>query len=81
MFLVFVLQHPKATITHVSIVGSLVISLGNIRILSSIIQIFRRLLEINNRVNLRTRTTTKMLRRAKMKRRRGGFSILKLGRF
>ena len=81
MFLVFVLQHPKATITHVSIVGSQVISLGNARILSSIIQIFRRLPEINNRVKLRTRTITKMLRRAKMKRRWGGFSILNLGRF
>ena len=81
MFLVFVLQHPKASITHVSIVGSQVISLGNVRILSSIIQIFRRLPTINNRVKLRTRTITKVLRRAKMKRRRGGFSILKLGRF
>ena len=81
MFLVFVLQCPKAIITHVSIVGSQVISLGNVRILSSIIQIFRRLPEINNRVKLRTRTVTKMLKRAEMKRRWGGFSILKLGRF
>ena len=81
MFLVFVLQHPKATITHVSIVGSQVISLGNVRILSNIIRIFRRLPEINNRVKLRTRTIAKMFRRAKMKRRRGMFSILKLGRF
>ena len=79
MFLVLVLQHPKAIITHVSIVGSQVISLGNVRILSSTIQ--RRLPEINNRVKLRTRTITKMLIRAKMKRRQGGVSIFKLGRF
>jgi hypothetical protein len=80
MFLVFMLQHPMATITHVSIVGSQVISPGNVRILSNIIQIFRRLLEIN-KVKPRTRTTTKMLRRAKMKRRQGGFSIFRPRRF
>ena len=71
MFLVFMLQHHKATITHVSIVGSPVISLGNVRILSSIIRIFRRLLEINNRVKLRTRTTTKMLRKGKNEKKTG----------
>jgi hypothetical protein len=81
MFLVFVLQHPKAIITHVSIMGSPVISLGNVHILSSIIQIFRRLPEINNRVKLRIRTVTKLLRRAERKRRRDGFSVLKPGRF
>ena len=42
---------------------------------------FRRLPAINNRVKFRTRTVTKMLRRARMKRRQGRFSIFKLGRF
>ena len=71
MFLVFVLQHPKATLTHVSIMEGQVISRGNVRILSSIIQISRRLLEINNRVKLRTRTITKMLRKGKNEKKTG----------
>ena len=71
MFLVFVLQHLKATTTPVSIVGNPVISLENVHILSSIIQIFRRLLEINNRVKLRTRTITKMLRKGKNEKKTG----------
>jgi len=81
MLLVSMLQRPRVTIIHVTIVEGLVISLGNVRIPNSIVQIFRRLLAINNRVKLRIRTTTRMLRRAKMKRRRGGFSIFRPGRF
>ena len=81
MLLVLMLQRPRITIIHVTIVEGPVISLGNVRIPNSIIQILRRLLPINNRVKHRTRTTIRMLRRAKMKGRRDGFSIFKLGKF
>jgi len=81
MLLVSVLPHPRVTVIPVSIVESPVISLGNVRIRSSIIQIIRRPPAINNRVKFRIRTIIRMLRRAKMKRRRGGFSIFKPGRF
>ena len=81
MLLVAMLQRPRVTIIHVTIVEGPVISLGNVRIPNSIIQIFRRPLEINNRVKLRTRTTTRMLRRAKMKRRWDEFSIFRPRRF
>ena len=81
MFLVFVLQHPKATITHVSIVGSQVISLGNVHILGRLIKIIKRPLPINNKVRHQTRTTIRMLRRAKMRGRQDGCSIFKLEKF
>ena len=72
MFLVFVLHHHKATITHVSIVGNSVISLGNVHILGRLIKIIRRPLPINNRVRHRTRIIIRMLRKAKMRGRRTG---------
>ena len=81
MLLVAMLQRPRVTIIHVTIVEGPVISPGNVRIPNSIIQILRRLLAINNRVKFRIRTIIRMLRRAKMKRRQGGFSIFRLGRF
>ena len=81
MLLVSVLQHPRVTVIHVSIVESLVISLGNVRIRGSIIQIIRRPPAINNRVKFRIRTIIRMLRRAKMKRRQSGFSIFRPRRF
>jgi len=81
MLLVSMLQHPRVTVIHVTIVEGLAISLGNVRIPNSIIQIFRRLLAINNRVKFRIRTIIRMLRRAKMKRRQSGFSIFRPRRF
>ena len=81
MLLVAMLQRPRVTIIHVIIVEDPVISPGNVRILNSIIQVLRRLLPINNRVKHRTRTTIRMLRRAKMKGRPDVFSIFKLGKF
>ena len=79
MLLVSVLQRPRVIVIHVTIVEGPVISLGNVCIPNSIIQIFRRLLTINNRVKFRIRTIIRMLRRAKMKRRQDGCSIFKPG--
>jgi len=81
MLLGSLLQHLRVTIIHVTIVEGPVISPGNVCIPSSLIKIIRRPLPINNRVKHRTRTTIRMLRRAKMKGRQNGFSIFKLGKF
>ena len=73
MLLVAMLQRPRVTIIHVTIVEGPVISLGNVRIPSGLIKIIRRPLPINNRVRHRTRITIRMLRKAKMKEDRKGF--------
>ena len=81
MLLVVMLQCPRVTIIRVTIVEGPVISPGNVRILGRLIKIIRRPLPINNRVKHRTRTTIRMLRRAKMSGRQDGCSIFKLGKF
>ena len=81
MLLVSRLQRPRVTIIHVIIVEGLVISLGNVRILGRLIKIIRRPLPINNKVKQRTRTTIRMLRRARMRGRQDGCSIFKLEKF
>jgi hypothetical protein len=67
MLLVAMLQHPRVTIIHVTIVEGPVISLGNVHIPGRLIKIIRRPLPINNRVRHQTRTPIRMLRRAKMR--------------
>ena len=81
MLLGSLLQRPRVIVIHVIIMEGPVISRGNVRIKSSLIQIIRRPLPINNRVKHRTRTTIRMRRRAKMKGRQDGCSIFKLGKF
>ena len=81
MLLVAMLQRPRVTTIHVTIVEGLVISLGNVHILGRLIRIIRRPLPINNRVRHQTRTPIKMLRRAKMRGRQDGCSIFKLEKF
>ena len=81
MLLVVMLQRPRVTIIHVTIVEGPVISPRNVRILGRLIKIIRRPLPINNRVKHRTRTTIRMLRRAKMRGRQDGCSIFKLEKF
>jgi hypothetical protein len=81
MLLVVMLQRPRVTIIHVTIVEGPVISSRNVRIPSRLIKIIRRPLPINNRVKHRTRTTIRMLRRAKMSGRQDGCSIFKLEKF
>ena len=81
MLLVAMLQRPRVIIIYVIIVEGLVISPGNVRIPSSLIKIIRRPLPINNKVKHRTRTTIRMLRRAKMKVRQDECSIFNLGKF